>query len=166
MKITNTPTKLFALILTIVITSLAAVWLGWKTNPVQAIEDFEIGTVSWGVAPGQTARLNLLNCGDAPEGLVINWSFLDADGRVLKRSPGPLLIEPGRTISVDLGADQLNAPRDRFGRIQMRAVVKGLGGPDTFSRQAAASVEVIDNATGRTAVFVSGAAVKGCSNNL
>ena len=53
-------------------------------------------------------------------------------------------------MSFDLSADELDAVRDRFGRIQMRAVVTGVGNPNEISGSLHASVEVIDNATGKT----------------
>jgi len=165
MKTKNTQTKLVALTFAVVLIALAAIWFGWNTNSVQAVQDSEINSFSFGAAVGQTARLNVLNCGD-DQGFIINWKFLDGNGSVLKRSPEPRNIPPGKTISFDVNADELNAPRDRFGRIQMRAVVKGLGGPDTFNRNASVSVEVIENATGKSALFVSREAAKGCSNNL
>lgn len=155
--------KLFAVVFITALCVLAAI--GWNADSVQAVRDFEINSHSWGVAPGQSARLNILNCGE-DQGFVVNWTFLDGDGGVLKRGPEPHIIPPGKTVSFDVNGDELNAPRDRFGRIQMRAVVKGLGGPDTFNRNINVSVEVIDNTTGRSSLFVSAAAVKGCSNNL
>lgn len=149
----------------VVLIALAAIWFGLNTNSVQAVRDSEINSFSFGTAGGQTARLNVLNCGDA-QGIIIDYKFLDGGGSVLKRSPEPHNIPPGKTVSFDLNADELTAPRDRFGRIQMRAVVKGLGGPDTFQRNVSVSVEVIDNATGKSTLFVAREAAKGCSNNL
>lgn len=165
MKTKNTQTKLFALTFAVVLIALAAIWFGWNVNSVQAVQDSEINSFPWGVTYGQTARLNVLNCGD-DQGFIINWKFLDGDGRVLKRGPEPQIILPGKTVSFDLNADELNAPRDRFGRIQMRAVVKGIGDPNEFNRNVSVSVEVIDNANGKSALFVAREAAKGCSNNL
>ncbi len=129
---------------------------------MQAVQDSEISSFSFGTAIGQTARLNVLNCGD--QGFIINWKFLDSDGRVLVRGPEPDRIAPGKTVSYD--PNDVNAPRDRFGRIQMRAVVEGIGNPDIFQRNVSVSVEAIDNATGKSTLFVAREAAKGCSNNL
>lgn len=127
-----------------------------------------IRTPSFGIARGQTARINVFNCRE-DQGFIIDWKFLDADGSVLKQNGEPIRIDPSdpsRIISFDLNGDELSARRDVFGRIQMRAVIYGLGGPDTFERNAGVSVEIIDNSTGRSALFVGPQAVKGCSNNL
>jgi len=165
MKTKNTQTNLFALTFSVVSIALAAICFGWNTNSVQAVQDSEINSFSFGTAIGQTARLNVLNCGD-DQGFIINWKFLDGDGSVLKRGPEPRIIPPGKIISFDVNGDELNAPRDRFGRIQMRAVVKGIGNPDIFQRNVSVSVEVIDNATGKSTLFVAREAAKGCTNNL
>ena len=147
----------------VVLIALTAICFGWNTNSVQAVQDSEISSFSFGTAIGQTARLNVLNCGDE-QGIIINYKFLDSDGRVLVRGPEPDRIAPGKTVSYDV--NDVNAPRDRFGRIQMRAVVKGIGNPNEFNRNVSVSVEVIDNANGKSALFVSPEAAKGCVNNL
>ena len=163
MKTKNTQTNLFALTFAVVLIALATIWFGWNVNSVKAVEDSEINSFPWGVTFGQTARLNVLNCGDE-QGIIIDYKFLDSDGRVLVRGPEPDRIAPGKTVSYDV--NDVNAPRDRFGRIQMRAVVEGIGNPDTFQRNVSVSVEVIDNATGKSTLFVAREAAKGCSNNL
>ncbi|MBC7898883.1 MAG: hypothetical protein H7070_02420 [Saprospiraceae bacterium] len=142
---------------------------GTQTALFRASEDHAASAAPifmFGMTRGQTARLNVLNCGEDQKGFVVNWKFIAADGSVLKETPEPVRIEPGKVASFDLNSDELTATRDRFGRIQMRAVISALGGPDTFERNGSASVEIIDNSTGRSALFVGPAAVKGCSNNL
>ena len=105
----------------------------------------------------------MLNCGEE-KGLVTDWKFLDGAGRTLARGPEPHIIPAGQFRSFDVNGDELGAERDRFGRIQMRAVVTMLGGPDTKGKKGepCVSVEVIDNATGRTTFSTKAA----CSNNL
>ncbi len=120
---------------------------------------------AFGIAPGQIARLNVLNNGEE-QGLIINWKFLAEDHSELKASREPVTIAPGGISSFDIADDEIPRPRDRFNRVQLRAVIYSLGGPDTFERDAGLSIEVFDKATGRTAFFISPGAVKGCSNNL
>jgi hypothetical protein len=106
----------------------------------------------FGVAIDQTARLNILNRAEE-RGIVINWKFLDSDGNTLARSMEPMSVSPGQILSIDFLAEDHNVTRDRFGRVQLRSVVTALGGPDT-KRNLQVSVEVIDNATGKTTAFI------------
>lgn len=145
--------------------ALTAGWFIYGANWVRAVTDSEGKPPSWGLAAGQSARLNVVNCAD-DQSFSIDWRFLDNAGRVIARTPEPHLVPPGRTMSFDINGDILEVPRDPLGRIQMRAVVVALGGPDTFERFGEISIEVIDNATGRSSIFISAAAAKGCSNNL
>jgi hypothetical protein len=60
----------------------------------------------------------------------------------------------------DLNADNINASRiGSFGRIQVLALVRAIGNPEEKSLHV--SLEVFDNATGKTTVFVPPALVKG-----
>lgn len=153
------PAKTMKLFVTaIALVTGVAIWSAWGARPAQAIQDSEDFPSPIGITFGQTARLNVLNSGEE-KGLVINWKFLDSAGRVLARGPEPHLIPPGQFRSFDVNGDELNALRDRFGRIQILAVVRALGGPDTKNLHT--SLEVFDNATGKTTAFVSTAVIKG-----
>ena len=145
MKTQNIRTKLFVLLIALV--AVTAMWSAWGERHVMAIQDSEINSFSWGCAPGQTARLTVINSAEE-RGLIINWKFLDSEGRTLAEGPEPHIIPAGKMKSFDVSADELDAVRDRFGRIQMRAVVTGFGNQN--DRNLHASVEVIDNATGKT----------------
>lgn len=153
MKARTIPAKLITVVITLA--TLAAIWGAWSAGSVLALQNSESHSFSWGCAPGQTARLTVLNTGEA-RGYIINWKFLDAEGRTLARSEEPVMVPLGEMKSFDLDGDSLDQPRDRFGRIQMRAVVTTLGGPDTKNLRV--SVEVFNNADGKTTVF--------CQNNL
>lgn len=155
MKTRSGRTKLIATALTIV--ALAAILAPWNARRVDALAEDHNQFVA-GLTSGQTARLNVLNSG-AAQGIIIDWKFFDSLGRVLAQSPERQLIPPGQMMAFDLNADELNVMRDRFGRIQVRAVVVALGGPDTKNLHA--SLEVFDNATGKTTVFIPAAVVKG-----
>ena len=154
MKTRSTLMKLLAI--AVMISALAAVWIAWPARQVHALADSEFGSSALGVARGQSARLNIVNRGET-RGIIIDWEFLDAEGNTLDESREPITVSPGQIASFDFFADGHNVPRDSFGRIQLRAVVTALGGPDT-KRNLLISVEVFDNATGMTTVF--------CSNNL
>jgi hypothetical protein len=154
MKTRSTLTKLLAI--AVMISALAAVWIARPASQVHALADSEFGTSALGVARGQSARLNIVNRGQT-RGIIIDWKFLDSAGNTLDESREPITVSPGQIFSADFFADGHNASRDGFGRIQLRAVVTALGGPDT-KRNLLISVEVFDNATGMTTLF--------CSNNL
>jgi hypothetical protein len=160
MKTANMSTKLFAMVITLV--AAAAIWSVWGARQAHAIQDSEKVLEPIGITFGQTARLNVLNSGEV-KGLVVNWKFLDSAGRTLARGPEPHIIPAGQFRSFDVNGDELGAERDRFGRIQMRAVVTMLGGPDTGGSNGShcISVEVIDNASGKTTFTT-----KFCQNNL
>jgi hypothetical protein len=122
-------------------------WLFGSSISVEAIEDPENMPESFGLARGQTARLNVLNSGEQ-RGYLIVWKFLDSTGRVVSEGPQPHLIPVEQIKSFDLSAESLAIPDDQFGRIQLRVVVTALGGPDTDNLHV--SVEVFDNDTGKT----------------
>lgn len=150
MKTRNRRTKLIAVALTLV--AFAAILTTWDARRVDALAEDHNQFVA-GLSSGQTARLSVLNSGEA-KGIIIDYKFFDSLGRVLQAPPDPdrQLIPPGQMRSFDLNADDLNVMRDRFGRIQVLAVVRALGGPDTKNLHA--SLEVFDNATGKTTVVI------------
>ena len=154
MKTRITRTKLIAI--AVMISALAAAWIAWPARQAYALADSEFGTPGFGVARGQSARLNIVNRGEE-RGIIIDYKILDAAGNTLEQNREPITVSPGQIFSADFFADGHNVPRDSFGRFQTRAVVTALGGPDT-KRKLFISVEVFDNTTGMTTLF--------CSNNL
>jgi hypothetical protein len=62
-------------------------------------------------------------------------------------------------VSFDLDGDSIGHTRDRFGRVQAQAVVTAIGNPEVKNLHV--SVEVFDNATGRTTSFISAGVIKG-----
>ncbi len=142
MKTRNASMKLIAMVIAVVIAT--AVWTIWGANRAEAIIAIFVPTDSFGVGRGQTARLNVLNRGE--EEIVTYWSFLDAEGTVL-REAARVPIGPGHTMSFDLNGDAHDHLRDAFGRIQLRAVVSALRA-DT--KNLGVNVEVFDNDTGKT----------------
>ena len=136
--------KAIALFTTVVTLAILVVCFA---NRVTAVEHPESLPAPFGLARDQTVRLNVLNSGEE-RGYIIDWKFLDTMGGVVFEGPQPHLIPTDQFRSFDLDGDALAAGRDSFGRIQLRAVVTALGGPDTKNLHV--SIEVIDNATGRT----------------
>jgi hypothetical protein len=100
----------------------------------------------FGIGSNQTVRINVAN--PTTTGATIVASIFDASG-VLLRDFGRTTVAPGNITSFDLDGDSLVHVRDRFGRIQMRVVVTQMGGPEPR-----VSVEVIDNGSGKTTVFI------------
>jgi hypothetical protein len=150
MKTRNTRTKLIAMAMAVGM--LAAVWCAWGTPRAEAVIAIIVPTDSFGVAQGQTARLNVVNRRE-DRGIIINWRFLDAGGNVVAQSDGRVQIEPGHTMSFDLSGDALERARDAFGRIQLGAVVRAFIPPG--EKNLGVSVEVFDNDTGKTTFALS-----------
>lgn len=147
MKAKNRATKLLATTLALV--AAAVIWSASPARQVLAVADVESIPPPFGLAVGQTARINVFNNGE--ESGIIIYSFLDSQGRVLAQSER-VMAPPGHIMSFDLDGDSIDRVRDRFGRVQMRAVVTALGGPDT--KNSRVSLEVFDNATGKTSFVI------------
>jgi len=147
MKHTLKTLTLFALVLAIGAVS----WTSWPVRHVQAIQDSEDFPSPFGITQGQTARLTLFNSGETaivgPE-----YRFLNPRGEVLAQSAERIVILPGqfRWFDFDLPNPPPGTPVDPFGRIQVRVEVLN---PDTKNLHV--SVEVFENATGRTTVVLS-----------
>jgi hypothetical protein len=135
MKTRNTSSMLIALLLT---------FLSLGASKAQAI--IIEGSRPVGIAFGQTARVNILNLSNGAI-VIEGGKFLDGDGIVLGEFRGT--IEPGQTMSFDLNRDRLSGAQNR---IQIHVVIEG---PQPHLRRAAAiSLEVFNNADGRTTVFI------------
>lgn len=149
MKRTN---KTMTLLGVAAVAAALVLWTSWPARHVQAIQDSEDFPSPFGLARDQTARLTLFNSGDVaivgPE-----YRFLNGRGEVLARSEERIVILPGQFRSFDF--DLPNPPPgtpDVFGRVQVRAVVTTIGNPD--EKILRVSVEVFDNATGKTTLFI------------
>jgi len=106
-----------------------------------------------GLVPGQTARLNATNAGDGvhpPDPCKVTLMILGGEGEVLA-GPTSQLLEPGASVSLDLA---LLAPGPApLKRTQVRGFVKIEGKDDSISNPIAATLQILDNATGSTAVL-------------
>ena len=132
----------------------------------QTVVPTELRTVGvLGLTAGQTARLNVFGP-PFPNGLAVpaapiracsaTLSFVDPQNNHLKDSN--VLIAPGQSTFLDLNADT-DLPA-RTARLQIRGVVT-IQFPDPVFCSAIPTVEVIDNATGRTTAILAQTNVSG-----
>ena len=151
MKIPNQLTKLLVLA---ALMSMLLLFLGAHAEPAQAFEDpNEKPSPMVGLASGQTARLNVVNIGDPSiEPCEVQMVFYDSQGKALARDVQKL--DPGVATFLDVGYSDIGDPN---ARVQIRAGVKVVIGDPTLCLS---SLEVFDNETGRTTVFIGDPSVK------
>lgn len=105
--------------------------------------------VNWrpvGITLGQTARVTTANIGTRAITLT-GVTFLDSEGAVLAQFQRQV-INPGKMMSFDLNADDIIREGNR---IQIRVIVEG---PAPHLASALSSLEVFNNADGKTTVFI------------
>jgi len=149
MKIQNRltkPTLLLAVLLT----------LGAARAQGDILPGVRITFLPVGLTMDQTARLNLVNIG-APNGMLISWSFIDANGLTLAQSTVTLPL--GNVVSLDFRRPGTPLPPhpgipDRL-RAKVRAQVDiiSAGIPSESLRR---SLEVFNNETGTATAFMGG----------
>jgi hypothetical protein len=109
-----------------------------------AFNSFKTGM--FGVAIGQVARINAANLGGPDtRPIQVEMMFLDGTGAVVGRDMQT--IAPGQAVFFDF----LFEGRQE-NRVELRAVVTALGGPDTKNLKT--TVEVFDAETGRNTIFI------------
>jgi hypothetical protein len=145
MKIQNPltkPTLLLALLLT----------LGATRAQADILPGVSINFAPVGLTMDQTARLNLVNIG-VPNGMLISWSFIDANGVTLAQSSATLPL--GKIVSVDFRRQ--TGPGPTYLRAEVRAQVDiiSAGIPSESLRR---TLEVFNNDTGATTLCMGGAA--------
>ena len=106
-----------------------------------------VGGFPVGVAFGQTARVNILNLADGA--MIINGKFLDSDGNLLGDFR-EASVAPGKTMSFDLNRDTLSGTESR---VQLHLLLEG---EEAQLRRIRSSLEVFNNADGRTTAFLGG----------
>jgi len=102
--------------------------------------------VDWrpvGITFGQTARVTAANTGT--RAIIVSGTFLDSEGNVLGQFDRQV-IEPGKMMSFDLNGDDIVRESNR---IQIRLVLSG-----DSSKGPVSSIEVFENDSGKTTVFV------------
>jgi hypothetical protein len=165
--------------LSIAIALLALLGTGavWEVRRVKAVAppdpERTVGMV--GITQGQTVRLNIVNLlppgpcrvspppdPDLPPGPCrVLLTFRDANGQPFSDSNGQVIrqvveLQGGQSAFLDLNGDLFAGGISTNGgpaRLQLRPVVRVLDAP--FPTPWRASLEVFDNASGRTSVFAS-----------
>ena len=134
MKIRTTSSKFILLLL---------IGLALSATTAQAIIDIYRPV---GITFGQTARVTAANAGTTAI-IIDSCKFLDSDGNVLAEFDGGI-IDPGVMIAFDLNADDIIRENNR---IQIRVVIQA-----PHLRDLRLSLEVFNNADGKTTVFLGG----------
>ena len=178
----NTRTILTKVSLAIAIATLLATGAIWEVRRVQALnfgrEVASFGMV--GITRGQTMRLNIVNLIPPPDPgrqlppdpCRVVLSFRDAAGHPFTNSDGQPIrrvveLQAGQSAFLDLNGDMFGGPpstnADTTGpaRLQLRPFVRVLSAPPDPDRQyppdpCRATMEVFDNASGRTSIFAAG----------
>ena len=174
MKTRNIFTKLS---IAIALVALAASGVVWEVRRVHAVTAAQpertVGMV--GITRGQTIRLSLVNLAVAvdpqfpPDPCRVVLTFRDANGRPFTNSDGQVIrraveLQTGQSAFLDLNGDMFagfftNADTVGSVRLQLRPFVRVLTQPpDPDAGQyppdpCRATVEIYDNASGRTSIF-------------
>ena len=113
----------------------------------QATPEPHLRTGMFGLARGHVARINAVNIGNPDtRPIQVEMVFLDETGNVVGRDMK--IVMPRHAVFFDVSFD----PGREENRIEMRAVVTALGGPDT--RNLRTTVETFDVETGRNTIFI------------
>ena len=150
MKNRNTLTKLT--VLSAVLLTFGAVQARADILPLVKISFAPIGITM------QSARLNLVN-NDVPNGMIVIWRLIDANGLVLGQSTVNLSM--GRIFSVDYRRPGEPPPPNPNLPDQLRAEVRAqvdIVTPNVREASLRRSLEVFSNDTGATTVCIGGAA--------
>jgi len=126
--------------------ALIAIFSLWGAGSAQASPEPHLRSGMFGCATGQVARINSVNIGN-PDArpITVEMMFLDGTGAVVGRDMQT--IAPGQAVFFDF----LFQGREE-NRIELRAVVTALGGPDT--KDLKTTVETFDAETGRNTIFI------------
>ena len=157
----------------IALVTMLATGVIWEVRRVRAgnpPEPDRFGMV--GLTRGQTMRLSVVNLANPPDpernGLPpdpcrVVLSFRDAGGRPFTDSSGQVIrrvveLRAGESAFLDLNGDLFGGPSTSAdtapGRLQLRPFVRVLVNPPDPDRNACRpTLEVFDNATGRTSLF-------------
>ena len=139
------PVAKFGLLLAVLLT------LGAAGVHADILPPVSINFAPVGLTMDQTAQLNLVNV-SVPNGMFVSWRFIDASGLRLAQSSVTLPL--GKIVSVDFRRQV--GPGPTYIRAEVRAQVDIInqGVPSESLRR---SLEVFNNDTGATTVFMGGA---------
>jgi hypothetical protein len=125
-----------------------------RSKPDDILPVVSIRFTPVGLTLNQTARLNLVNM-DVANGITVSWRFMDANGAILAQSSTTLGV--GKIVSVDFKrhSDLLpNEPPELLrAEVQVQVDIITHGVPSDRLRR---SLEVFDNNTGETTVYMGG----------
>src|SRR5207247_10813735 len=125
--------------------ALIAIFSLCAAASAQASPEPHLRSGMFGCATGQVARINAANLGGPDtRPIQVEMMFLDGTGAVVGRDMQT--IAPGQAVFFDF----LFEGREE-NRIELRAVVTALGGPDTKNLKT--PVEVFDAEAGRDTIF-------------
>jgi hypothetical protein len=175
----NTQNIFTKLSIAVAFVALGASTAIWEVRRVLAISppdpDRTVGMV--GITRGQTLRLNLVDLAIAVDGQLppdpcrVVLTFRDASGRPLTDEKGVVIrraveLQAGQSAFLDLNGDMFvgaGTTGDSTGsvRLQLRPFVRVLSEPAASTGQippdpCRATMEVFDNASGRTSLFSAG----------
>ena len=139
------PVAKFGLLLAVLLT------LGAAGVHADILPPVSINFAPVGLTMDQTAQLNLVNV-SVPNGMFVSWRFIDASGLRLAQSSVTLPL--GKIVSVDFRRQV--GPGPTYIRAEVRAQVDILT-PGVPSESLRRSLEVFNNDTGATTVFMGGA---------
>jgi hypothetical protein len=121
-----------------------------------------------GITQGQTLRINAVNTNipDSnipPDPVRVTLNFRNADGELFRNANGnpisrTVLLQAGKSISLDLNGDDFGRQMDGSGRLQIRPVARIQQADGTNASPpdpCIPSVEVFNNNSGRTQFSVS-----------
>jgi hypothetical protein len=110
-----------------------------------------------GIADGETARLNLVNLGiptttELPPPCRAHLKFFDGDGNLL--ASRLVDLKPGEAAFLDF-VPSFGPPVDGTAAAPLRAEIRGAVRPvdNLFAPPCKATVEIFDNASGRTSIL-------------
>jgi hypothetical protein len=124
-----------------------------QNNPIQ------IQSLSWGIAPGQIARISVVNfpfADGSVRSVTARIQLLDMEGDVIAQSDA-IRVEPGKIRYWDAPYEQIGGGREPgTGRLQLRARI--LFEERSFDRDRPLynpfiTVDVVDSRTGRALVI-------------
>ena len=139
---------------------IALLWSGDNALAIQDSDKVLLGPIS--VGRGETVRINVYAYGDpdaAPDPELAPWDFVvrifNREGKVVQEWKLPLAV--GVTGFVDVSIqDEQDFPVDRLGRRSLRAEIVGFNPQPDPPGVYAATLEVVNQLTGRTSILLGG----------
>ena len=144
-------TRITGILLTLTMGAMTALPFAEETgrfNPLQPFgTPYISGSPMFGVAPGQSVRLNAVNIGVPAVSCGMTMAFIDPAGRTLKSET--FTLAAGAAVHFDFTPPPTSTD---IGRAQLRTmIVHSSGSPDCA---VLGSAEVVETATMRTAYIV------------